>query len=147
MLFADQPDNYSPRFRVTSCFVECNGKVLFLHRQDNKPQGNTWGVPAGKIDGDEDIATATAREIFEETGLTISPDQIAEQKRVYVRFPDYDFDYFMHRVVLDTEPRILLSSDEHKAFTWKTPQEAVANLPLMLDEDACLALYYNTSAC
>ena len=72
MIYKTKPDNFSPRFEIVSCFVESDGKILLLHRQYHKPQGNTWGVPAGKVDKDEDIFQAIAREIAEEAGLLLA---------------------------------------------------------------------------
>jgi ADP-ribose pyrophosphatase YjhB (NUDIX family) len=67
MLYTNKPEVFDPKFDVVSCFVEYKGKILLLHRQDHKPQGNTYGVPAGKVDAGEDIWTTVRREIEEET--------------------------------------------------------------------------------
>ena len=55
MIFKERPPNFSSEFDVASCFVEHDGEILLLHRQDHKPEGNTWGVPAGKVDEGEEI--------------------------------------------------------------------------------------------
>jgi len=44
------PENFNPKFEVVSCFVEYEDEILLLRRQDHKPEPNTYGVPAGKID-------------------------------------------------------------------------------------------------
>ena len=41
-------------------------------------------------------------------------------------------------------PEITLSKNEHKAFAWCTPKEALA-LPLVLDEDYCMKHFYKIS--
>jgi ADP-ribose pyrophosphatase YjhB (NUDIX family) len=50
MISKNKPENFTPKFEVVSCFVEYKNEILLLLRQDHKPQGNTYGVPAGKID-------------------------------------------------------------------------------------------------
>ena len=56
MIFIDKPNDFNPKFKVASSFIEHKGKILLLHRQNHKPQGNTWGVPAGKVDNGENMS-------------------------------------------------------------------------------------------
>lgn len=62
MLYKEQPKNFTPKFEVVSCFVEYKDEILLLLRQDHKPEGNTYGVPAGKVDAGETINQAMKRE-------------------------------------------------------------------------------------
>ena len=48
-------------------FDEC-GQVLLMQRADN----GFWGVPGGNMEIGESVVQATAREVFEETGLVVS---------------------------------------------------------------------------
>jgi ADP-ribose pyrophosphatase YjhB (NUDIX family) len=43
-----------------------DGRIVLIRRRDS----GLWGLPGGILDWDEDIATAAARELTEETGLT-----------------------------------------------------------------------------
>jgi len=98
MIYKETPTDFKERYKVVSCFVELTGKILLLHRQDHKPHGNLWGVPAGKVDRGEDLKTALVREVKQETGLqVVSPNFVG---KVYVRYPDYDFTYFIYYVFL-----------------------------------------------
>ncbi len=45
-----------------------DGRIVLIRRRDN----GLWSLPGGIVDWDEDIATAAARELAEETGLTIT---------------------------------------------------------------------------
>ena len=69
MISEVKPKNFAPKYEVVGCFVEHNGKILLLHRQDNILQGNTWGLPAGRIEPGESPEEAMVREIKEETGF------------------------------------------------------------------------------
>lgn len=72
VVFLEKPEVFNPKFEVVSCFVRCDDRILLLHRQDHKPEGNSWGVPAGKVDQDESIHDAMVRELQEEIGLAVS---------------------------------------------------------------------------
>ncbi len=71
MIKKEEPKNFNPVFEVVASFCENQKKILLLHRQDKKPEGNTWGLPAGKIQNNENLHKAIKREINEETGLNI----------------------------------------------------------------------------
>lgn len=143
MIHTTPPQNFQSKFEVVSCFLIHDGEILLLHRQDHKPQGNTWGIPAGKVDEGEDIEMAIRREIEQETGIIVST--IDYDREVYVQYIDdgYDFVYHMFFVELDGErPDVVLHDDEHKACTWATPEQAL-QMPLIQDEDACIKLFFN----
>ena len=141
MIQKEPPENFSPRFEVVSCFVEVSGEVLFLRRQEDKSEGNKWGVPAGKIDAGEDEIQAIAREIWEETGLALPYEQITYFDKVYVRYPDYDFVYHMFHAKLEERPDVTISKVEHQEFCWASPQDSLA-MDLIRDEDACIRLFF-----
>ncbi len=141
MIYTEKPDNFTPKFEITSCFLEHGGEILLLHRQDHKPEGNTWGVPAGKIHYGEDECTAIIREIEEETGHVISPDALRYFTMVYVVFPTYQFVYHMFHVPLLDRPDVQINPDEHKAFAWATPSRAL-EMNLITDEDPCIRMFY-----
>jgi mutator protein MutT len=140
MIFEKQPDNFNSSCEVVSCFVECNGNILILHRQDHKPQGNTWGVPAGKIDSGESLVEALKREVEEETGLRLENPKYF--KKFFVRYPEFDFIYYVFHEQIEGLPEVRISEGEHKAFLWIEPSKAL-ELPLILDEDLCIKSFYN----
>lgn len=141
MIYKQPPENFAPKFEVVSCFIESEGEVLFLLRQDYKDEGNKWGVPAGKIDDKETAREAVVREIQEETGILLPENQVAYFNKVYVRSPQYDFVYHMFSFQIPSRPDIVLRSQEHKEFSWVLPQKAL-EMPLVLDEDDCIKLFY-----
>ena len=134
-----QPKNFNPKFEIVSCFIQNKDKFLLLHRQDSKPQGDTWGMPAGKIDSDENRLDAVVREVKEETGLSISnPDYF---KTVYVKYPEFDFIYSMFYISFIERPAIKINLKEHKNFKWVTAQEAL-KMNLIGDLDECIKEFY-----
>jgi len=141
MLYQVKPKEFNPKFEVVSCFLESGGKILLLHRQDNKPQGNTWGVPAGKIDLNEDKIIAIVREIKEETSIIVKENDLIYFDNFFVSYLDFDFIYHIFHCKLENKPNVKINLDEHKAHLWEYPNQAL-NLPLIQDEDECIKRFY-----
>ncbi len=141
MIYKERPQDFNPKFNVVSCFMEYDGKILLLHRQDYKPQGNTWGVPAGKVDAGEEILETMIREIWEETGFKLTSSQLSYFGKVFVKYPDYDFVYHIYHTELAQKNKVVMRRKEHKDFKWLSPKDAL-NLPIIQDLDACLKLFY-----
>lgn len=141
MISQTKLEKFNSKFDVVSCFVEHNGRFLLLHRQDHKPQGGTWGVPAGKVHDGEDLKTALLREVQEEIGLVVTSEDLKFFRSYFVRYSDYDFMYHIFSVTLNTLPELYLHADEHKDFKWVIPTEALS-FDLIQDEDFCIKAFY-----
>lgn len=141
MIYKNLPKKFNPRFEIVSCYVEHRGEILLLHRHTHKSEGDRWGVPAGKIDGKENSLDAMTREIREETGQKLSPASLKYLTKVYVKYPEYHFVYHMFRIVLDKKPKIILSENEHKAYRWLLPSDAL-KLELVRELDRCIKMFY-----
>ena len=141
MIYKNKPINFNSKFEIASCFVEYDRKILLLHRQDHKPEGDTWGVPAGKVSDGEEILETILRELKEETGFEISESKLIYFDKVYVRYNSYDFVYHIFHTKLDQQNDVKINYEEHKSFEWKTPLDAL-NMILIEDLDACIKLFY-----
>jgi 8-oxo-dGTP pyrophosphatase MutT (NUDIX family) len=141
MIYATAPENFSPKFEVAGCFVEHDGKILLMHRHPNKPQGGTWGVPAGKLNNGEEASDALIREVKEETGVELAPEGLMRVQKTFVIYPTYQFVYHVFKIRLDTPPEINLKLDEHTEHKWVTPAVALM-MELIPDEDYCIKLAY-----
>ena len=144
IIYQQKPEGFVPKFEVVGCFLEYDGKILLLHRQDHTSQGNTWGIPGGKLEKGETYIQAAIRETKEETGLDISDPTHCDM--VHIEYPAYKYNYYMVKYVFkDVKPDFLASvrinSKEHKGFTWVTPKDALG-MNLMLDEDPCIRMVY-----
>jgi len=62
-----------PRPMVTAdalVFAVCGGrKSVLLIKRGNDPYKGLWALPGGFLEMDEELETAAARELFEETGI------------------------------------------------------------------------------
>lgn len=144
MIYNEKPDNFSPRYEVVGCFLEDpEGKFLVLHIEDHKPQGNTWGIPSGKIEDKETALESILRELKEETGYEADPEKIKYLKGLYVRYDEYDFIYHIFSLKLEQKPEVILEKNGHKDFKWVTRDECL-KLNYIQDLDECITLYYGT---
>lgn len=57
---------------ASAIVADNQGRILLQRRSDN----GRWALPGGVMDIGESIAEATAREVQEETGLTVEPERI-----------------------------------------------------------------------
>lgn len=139
-MYLEKPEDFNETpLVIVSCFVEYKNKILLLLRQDHKKQPNTYWVPAGKTKNWEKIHSAMIRELLEET--SIEARNLTYNRTVYVRYPEYDFEYHMFEEKLIEEPQIKINPDEHKWYIWSEPIISLQE-PLIPDLDACIRLHY-----
>lgn len=141
MISHEKPEDFSAQFEVVGCFCEYNGQILLLHRHDDKSQGNTWGVPAGKREPKESLSNAMLREIKEEIGVKIPKNQLEYNEKIFVRYSEYDFVYHIFHTTFEIQPEIVINKKEHKAFRWITPKNAL-KMNLIEDLESCIKLFY-----
>lgn len=60
---------------VGALVYDGTGRILLVRRA-NPPAQGLWSVPGGRVEPGEDGATAVAREVAEETGLTVVADRL-----------------------------------------------------------------------
>ncbi len=103
-----------------------DGKILVLTRSETdrrRPSGLDF--PGGKIEQNEDILAGAAREIEEETGIVISPQEIIV---LYAKTSPPDIDGVvvtrLFCAAKALEKNITLSF-EHSAYKWCTVEEAL----------------------
>ena len=99
-------------------FIECENKFLTLLRVDK-----TWGLASGGIEEGETPKVAACREIFEETGLKVSLEDLHQIGTVHIELDNMSVIYptFTLRVA---EPfSVLLDPKEHTDCKWVTLKE------------------------
>ncbi len=136
MIFLEKPKNFEKAIHVVGCFLECDGKILLLLRDSKKDGGDRWGTPGGKVEIDDvDFESALIREVFEETGVKIERRDLVNICVYYVIHPNNKkFIYTKYSIVLPNKPDVILREEEHKEFTWATPEESL-KMSLIMHED------------
>jgi 8-oxo-dGTP diphosphatase len=80
-----------PRIRCVGAIITRSGGQLLLIQRGNEPGRGLWSLPGGRVDPGESDAVAVAREVREETGLTVTVGSLAGR----VQRGPYDiWDYF-----------------------------------------------------
>ncbi len=141
MIFQKPPLDFNKEMDVVGCYVQYDGEFVLLHRQPHKTNGNTFGLPAGKVDPGENMHQAMSREIKEETGLDVPEKSLEHIGTVFVRNAGHDFDYHMFIARLAAKPEIIISPKEHQGYVWASPSEAL-KMNLIHDLDECIRTYY-----
>ncbi len=63
-------------------------ELLLMQRSDNRH----WGLPGGYVEAGETVAAATAREVYEETGVRVTVGRLAgvysDPARQVIEYPD-----------------------------------------------------------
>lgn len=65
--------------------VATSDDLILLVREPYDDGELQWGIPGGRVGEDESFAEGATRELFEETGLVVSPNDLEEISRVDLR--------------------------------------------------------------
>jgi len=129
-IFTTPPQDFNMAAEAAGCFCEYEDKLLYLKRHPDSPQGNTWALPAGKLEKGEVPREAVVREVKEETGLDIDDDKLESIGKLYVRLPHVDYIFHMFHKRFDTLPTLTLGLEESLEAKWVTCSEVLL-LPLI----------------
>lgn len=116
--------------RVVGCFLEYEGRFLLLHRHTHKPDGDTWGLPAGKVEIGESDESAVLRELREETGYRASLSELEYLREDPFHYHSGSVMFVIYKVVLREPHDVCLEQKAHSEYRWVTPWEG-SRLPLI----------------
>jgi 8-oxo-dGTP pyrophosphatase MutT (NUDIX family) len=122
---------------VRVVLIDPAGLVLLLSTRDasNPAFGSSWELPGGGIENGENYADAAVREVWEETGIRINPDQVGEPRwRRHVSYPYRGKRRYQHEVIavvrlssafpeIETCGRIGVEHQDHLEHRWWSVQE------------------------
>jgi 8-oxo-dGTP diphosphatase len=111
-------------FLAVSATIYRDGRVLLVRRA-RAPGRDLFSLPGGVVEAGETLAEAVAREVLEETGLTIEPVELAGHREVIIR--DAEGRVERHFVILSFACRWVAGeaspSDEVAEARWVAPDE------------------------
>jgi 8-oxo-dGTP pyrophosphatase MutT (NUDIX family) len=137
-VFKEPPDGFLPLVEVSSFYCMWKDKILFLKRHALKPQGGTWGVPAGKVEKGELPHQTLKREVYEEIGVIV--EEVEKIGTLFIRIPRLDYVYHMFHQCFVEQPKLELALEEHVEARWVTFLEAM-ELPLIAGGKEALLFY------
>jgi 8-oxo-dGTP diphosphatase len=91
-------------------FLVRDGRVLLLRRANTGYADGSYSVPAGHLDGGEEVIAAAIREAREEIGITLAPSAVAVVGVMHRRSNDERIDFFVAAsewtgVIVNAEPQ------------------------------------------
>lgn len=103
------------------------GEYLFIRRvkvMDGEAESH-WDIPGGRIEPSEDLVSALAREIMEETGMKlVGTPEIVSAQDIMPAGRDMHVVRLTYRAQAEGGLRL---SDEHEESRWMTRDEALAS--------------------
>lgn len=103
-----------------------DGRILLVRRGRPPAQG-TWSVPGGRVEPGEDDATATSREVLEETGLAVAvADLVGTVERDAPDGAVYVIHDYRCALTDGTDPDRAVAGDDAVDVGWFTPAEVRA---------------------
>lgn len=130
-----RPEGFFPVREAAGCCCVFENRILLMKRHPDKLHGNTWGIPGGKKEKDEDIKACVIREIHEEAGLDINDENLNFIGSLYCRVlsDEQPVEYIFHIFQKDFKflPTLNIGLDEHLEAKWTTVDEALS-LPLIV---------------
>ena len=106
-------------FRVVEVWVKVGNQLLITQRHPKKWAGLTWEVSGGGVLAGEDIASAAARELFEETGVSCTTDEL-ELLGVIKMQPALIYSY---KLELREMPKVTIDTNEVVDYKFVTKEE------------------------
>jgi 8-oxo-dGTP diphosphatase len=141
-IYDKAPRGFQPAFCTSACYATFDKKYLMLQRQDHVYEPNVWGVPAGKLEKGESPLEAVLREVFEETGISLSEKKLSLFKTFYIQTPHFDFIFYMYTYEFSEKPNIKLNPLEHKNFDWMDYEE-VMKTPMVTGNITVFRILHN----
>ncbi len=106
-----------------------DGKFLLIRRSSEKYANSKWDIPGGRIDKGSRLNENLAREVKEETGLTMTSEpRIVGAQDIFPReirpdAPDTHVVRITYVGTADGDPKL---SEEHTEYRWVTFAELLA---------------------
>jgi 8-oxo-dGTP pyrophosphatase MutT (NUDIX family) len=92
-------------------FLNCDRNVLLLRRANTGYEDGNYSVPAGHLDGGEEVVAAAIREAHEEIGIVLAPSAASIVGVMHRRSDVESIDFFL---VASTWTGEIINAEPHK---------------------------------
>ena len=113
---------------VGALIINEDGKILIMSRKSEDFMGGIYELPSGNMEMGEDIITALAREVKEETNC--------DMKEILYYIDSFDYksgsgkNARQYNFVIKVEQTDNIILTEHDAYLWQTTEEIIDNLKI-----------------
>ena len=98
---------------VVAAIIKKNNLYLVTQRNRNKHMGLKWEFPGGKVEANEALKEALAREIYEELNIDINVyEKLAEES-----YKDSEINIVLHYFLCTIKDGVI-NLNEHEAMEW-----------------------------
>ena len=105
---------------VAACaFVDGQGHVLVTRRPEGKPLAGLWELPGGKIEADETPERALVRELREELGVAVEPENLRPLTFVSHAYPEF---HLLMPVYVCRSWQGAMDAHEDQEIAWVRPE-------------------------
>ena len=122
-IFEYQPEGFKPLVTVVGCYCTCQGKVLLVKRHPEVFSGGKWCLPGGKLEIGESREEGARRELKEEVGIEV--DELKHLGTVYLRFPDYEYDFAIYHAYFESKHKLEVDLRESSEAKWLTHEDSL----------------------
>lgn len=118
---------------VAAAIIIRKGKIFIAKRPEGKSLAHHWEFPGGKQEKGETLPQTLHRELNEELGIDATIGEFFMKSSYDYEFGHIDINCYFASVAKDKE----ISSNEHEAIAWATPDElksytfAPADIPIV----------------
>lgn len=114
-----------------------NKKVLLMQKSGKvwKHNKNKWEFVGGCLEFGESLSEGLAREIYEETGLTVSVDRLLCASTHVPKSPAQQKQFVFLYYLSHTDTDKVILSDEHKDFLWADRKQVIELLDKPILDD------------
>ena len=130
---------YLHRGERTRLLLVCNGEFLVL--KSWLRAGRRWNLPGGGLHDGEQPDAGLMREVREETGITLSKQQITQMYKSEYKESGLRFTYNCFVCELPQKPKVIPQKGEITDYAWQ-PVDAVT-LPLSNDAQTAIDWWLN----
>jgi mutator protein MutT len=102
---------------VVAAVIESKGRYLIARRATHKAQAGKWEFPGGKVEINETLSDALAREFSEEFGVSLLVGEVLLSSRH--QYPEFEINLIALSATSEGE---ISASTDHDRLEWVLPQ-------------------------
>ena len=118
MIISPKRNDFNPLFHSVGCICKYKRGVLLLKRAKTRSFPEKWGIPTGKIRQDETTKKAIIRELYEETNILCSAENLKFINSFQIENDNMNFLYSLFVLELTEEREIIINPKEHTEYKW-----------------------------
>jgi len=109
----------TPTKIVVTCFLQTGNKILIVKRGRKDAQYGLWGIPGGKLEGNETPEAGLIRELQEELGGVPFSDHFQLLDTAMSQTPtDGQYGLYLYHSKVPESFDVSINPDEHLDYRW-----------------------------